>query len=71
MWKALLLVTLPCAVLAGASTSGDKAREEKPKWGLIKYAGIKRTPTPVPPSVPRGPLPPLGQRSMKAFMLSE
>lgn len=71
MWKALLLVALPCAVIAGASTSGDKAREEKPKWGLIKYAGIKRTPTPAPPPARQELLPPLGKRSMKAFMLSE
>lgn len=69
MWKALLLVALPCTLLADA-TSGDKAREERPKWGLIRYAGIKRTPTPAPPPV-QEPLPPLGQRPMKAFMLSE
>jgi hypothetical protein len=70
MWKAFLLVALPCALLAG-STTADNAREEKPKWCLLKYAGIKRTPTPAPTLAPRRPLPPLGQRSMKAFMLSE
>jgi hypothetical protein len=71
MWRALLLAALPCTLLAGATTTANKTREERPRWGLIKYAGIKRTPTPAPPPVLRRPLPPLGQRSMKTFMLSE